>query len=142
MTTETQELKACWCCNAPALLERDGDHHGEWFNLGCSRHWEAVPDRAEACPAGRIWYTADPDELEAAITAWNTRPREAELEAEVERLREALKDCADDLEAEILARANSELPRRIDRDLETVRVARQALSPNNPAGQAMEGDHG
>lgn len=77
-----------------------------------------------------------------AITAWNTRPREAALEAEVERLRVALKDCADDLEAEILARANSELPRRIDRDLETVRVARQALSPNNPAGQAMEGDHG
>ena len=64
------------------------------------------------------------------------------LEEGVERLRVALKDCADDLEAEILARANSELPRRIDRDLETVRVARQALSPNNPAGQAMEGDHG
>lgn len=101
MTTETQELKACWCCNAPALLERDGDHHGEWFNLGCSRHWEAVPDRAEACPAGRIWYTADPDELEAAITAWNTRPREAELEAEVGRLRAWLSALEPHLDAVI-----------------------------------------
>ena len=88
--TETQELKACWCCSAPALLERDGDHHGEWFNLGCSRHWEAVPDRAEACPAGRIWYTADPSEMNAAITAWNTRPREAELEAALEEAKGAL----------------------------------------------------
>ena len=92
--TETQELKACWCCNAPALLERDGDHHGEWFNLGCSRHWGAVPDRAEACPAGRIWYTADPSEMNAAITAWNTRPREAELEAALEEAKGALEEIA------------------------------------------------
>jgi len=34
---------------------------------------------------------ADPDELEAAITAWNTRLREAELEAEVGRLREGVR---------------------------------------------------
>lgn len=45
----------------------------------------------QAIHAGRIWYTADPDELEAAITAWNTRLREAELEAEVGRLREGVR---------------------------------------------------
>ena len=93
--TETQELKACWCCNAPAILERASDHHGEWFNLGCSRHWDAVPDRALACPAGRIWYTADPSEMEAAITAWNTRPREAALEAEVAALGAQVRSAAE-----------------------------------------------
>jgi len=56
--------------------------------------------------------------------------------AEAERLRSALKDCADDLEAEIQARADGELPRRIDRDLEAVRRARELLraAPNSPEG--------
>ena len=53
-----------------------------------------------------------------------------ELEAAIERegrLREALRECADDLEAEIKARASGELPRRIARDLDTVERARAAL---------------
>jgi hypothetical protein len=52
------------------------------------------------------------------------------LEAAIERegrLREALRECADDLEAEIKARALGELPRRIARDLDTVERARAAL---------------
>ncbi len=40
----------------------------------------------------------------------------------------ALEECANDLEAEISARASGELPRRIARDLETVTRARAALS--------------
>jgi len=51
---------------------------------------------------------------------------EAALEREA-RLREALRECADDLEAEIKARASGELPRRIARDLDTVERARAAL---------------
>lgn len=50
--------------------------------------------------------------------------------ADIERLREALRECADDLEAEIKCRASGELPRRIARDLETVARARALLTPN------------
>lgn len=50
------------------------------------------------------------------------------LLAENKRLREALAECADDLEAEITARADGELPRRIARDMETVTRARAALN--------------
>ena len=48
-------------------------------------------------------------------------------------LRAALTECADDLEAEVNARASAgELPRRIERDLEPVRKARALLA--QPAG--------
>jgi len=50
-----------------------------------------------------------------------------ELEGENERLRAALKECADDLEAEVEARRSGELPRRIERDLAPVREARALL---------------
>jgi hypothetical protein len=71
---EVVGLKPCPFCGSDAELERDSDHHGEWFNLGCSRHWGRVPDPDDRCPGGRIWYTEDPEELEGAIAAWNTRP--------------------------------------------------------------------
>lgn len=71
MTTEP-ELRPCPFCGAPAELEHDNDHHGEWFNLGCSRHWDRV-DNDEHCPAGRLWYTAEPSEEAEAIRRWNTR---------------------------------------------------------------------
>jgi hypothetical protein len=51
----------------------------------------------------------------------------SKAEAEVERLRALLKECADDLETEIEARRSGGLPRRIERDLEPVRKARAAL---------------
>ena len=73
-------LMNCPFCGSPAELERDSDHHGEWFNLGCSRHFDAVPDPDKSCPGGRIWYTEELDNEEAAITAWNTRaPSDAAL---------------------------------------------------------------
>lgn len=47
-------------------------------------------------------------------------------------LRSVLTECADDLEAEVNARASArELPRRIERDLEPVRKARALLAQSN-----------
>lgn len=76
-----EPLSACPFCGSPAELERESDHHGGWFNLGCSRHWGRV-GRDAACPGGRIWYTADPSEEAGAIEAWNRRalPQLAERE--------------------------------------------------------------
>ena len=71
------DLRPCPFCGSPAELERASDHHGEWFNLGCSRHWGNVnPD--DACPAGRLWYTEDPEKEAAAIEAWNRRAPHAQ----------------------------------------------------------------
>lgn len=69
------DLKPCPFCGSPAELEHASDHHGEWFNLGCSKHWGNVPVD-DACPAGRMWYTADPSDETKAIAAWNTRAQE------------------------------------------------------------------
>lgn len=50
-----------------------------------------------------------------------------------------MKACADELEAEINARASGELPRRIKRDLATVEEARAAIASVVPlARRAME----
>lgn len=72
MVQINQGLKPCPFCGSPAELEQDSDHHGEWFNLGCSNHWGRVKED-ERCPGGRIWYTEDPDSMPAAIAAWNRR---------------------------------------------------------------------
>lgn len=65
-------LKPCPFCGSEAELERGSDHHGEWFNLGCSRHWGRVePDTA--CIAGRIFYTEFEKTEEEAIALWNAR---------------------------------------------------------------------
>ncbi len=80
MTTDNdalvRELLPCPFCGADAEIEQGSDHHGEWFNLGCSRHWGRVrnPDHQNTCIAGRIFYT-ETDVTEAeAIASWNTRP--------------------------------------------------------------------
>lgn len=67
-----EELKPCPFCGAPAELEEDSDHHGEWFNLGCSNHWGKI-DPDDACCGARLWYTAEPSEKAKAIAAWNRR---------------------------------------------------------------------
>ena len=72
---EAVALKPCPFCAAPAEIEQGSDHHGEWFNLGCSRHWGKVkdPNPSNTCIAGRMFYT-EIDRTEAeAISAWNTR---------------------------------------------------------------------
>ena len=70
MSGET--LKPCPWCNSKAVLWK-ADNHEEWF-IGCGGECSVNP--------GRHF-----DTREDAITAWNTRPREAELEAEMGRLR-------------------------------------------------------
>lgn len=70
---EAVALLPCPFCGSPAELERDSDHHGSWFNLGCSRHWYRVgPEKA--CIAGRIFYTESERSEADAIAIWNTRP--------------------------------------------------------------------
>lgn len=67
------KLLPCPFCGSPADLEFDSDHHGEWFNLGCSNHWEKVKDREKPCVGGRLFYTEPLEEKDAAIAAWNSR---------------------------------------------------------------------
>jgi hypothetical protein len=71
----------------------------------------------------------------------NLRNRTAMVRDAAEDLLAVLKDCADDLEVEIRARAIGELPRRIERDLAIVRRARAVIAmaegeptrrPDNP----------
>ncbi|WP_422028085.1 Lar family restriction alleviation protein [Roseovarius sp.] len=73
----SEQLKPCPFCGDPAELETDNDHHGEWFNLGCQNHWGQL-DPDDACIGGRLFYTEDMSQMEAAITAWNTRTIEGE----------------------------------------------------------------
>jgi hypothetical protein len=73
-------LLPCPFCGAPAEIEHGSDHHGEWFNLGCSRHWGKDPD--SPCVGGRLWYTETEVTEADAIAAWNRRapsPAEAAL---------------------------------------------------------------
>lgn len=72
---QDSELKPCPFCRAPAELEQGSDHHGAWFNLGCSRHWghQRNPDHTNTCIAGRIFYTETEMPLSDAIAVWNTR---------------------------------------------------------------------
>lgn len=82
--TEGGNLEPCPLCGAPALLEHDSDHHGDWFNLGCSNHYEHKPD--DPCPMGRLFYTESCDEESRAIQKWNTRSTSSALR----EMREAL----------------------------------------------------
>jgi hypothetical protein len=57
------------------------------------------------------------------------------LQAENEKLRAALRECADDLEAELKARHGTSFPyllmaQRFERDMEPVRVARRLADRN------------
>lgn len=66
-------LKPCPFCGSPGELEHGNDHHGNWFNLGCSDHWGKRTDGL-GCKAGRLWYTETDTPEADAIAAWNTRP--------------------------------------------------------------------
>jgi hypothetical protein len=50
------------------------------------------------------------------------------LRAENEALASCLRECSDDLESEVEARRGGDVPRRIERDLEPVRKAREILA--------------
>lgn len=65
------ELLPCPFCGSQAEIETDSDHHGEWFNLGCSKHWGKVKE--SPCAAGRMWYTETEVPLAKAVEIWNRR---------------------------------------------------------------------
>lgn len=73
--TPPEPLKPCPFCGSSAELEYGSDHHGEWFNLGCSQHWGRA-DPEQACIAGRLYYTEAEVPLNQAIAAWNRRADE------------------------------------------------------------------
>jgi sarcosine oxidase delta subunit len=64
MDKERITLENCPFCGKSAELEFDNDHHGEWFNLGCSD---------EECIARWLRYTMPLDELDGCVAGWNMR---------------------------------------------------------------------
>lgn len=86
-TTTRISLKPCPFCGSPAELEEDSDHHGKWFNLGCSNHWGKRSDEKH-CIGARIFYTAAPKEKSGAIEKWNTRAQGAATPAPTAALTE------------------------------------------------------
>jgi Restriction alleviation protein Lar len=66
------ELKPCPFCGSAAELKVDGDHHGEFFTLGCG-------GGERRCPGYWAFYTEPREELDASIEVWNRRaPTERE----------------------------------------------------------------
>lgn len=87
----SDELKPCPFCGKPGLIRREGDHHGEWFNLGCVA--DVTSERP--CPGACPWYTSDLEILADAIAAWNRRadaPLPDNVRAAVGRLRPIVDD--------------------------------------------------
>lgn len=60
----SEHLLPCPFCGEPALLEKDSDHHGAWFNLGCS---------GDGCPGRWVFYTCPLGSLGDAVAKWNSR---------------------------------------------------------------------
>lgn len=63
---ELKPLKKCPFCGGEAELVIDCDHHGEFYNLGCTQ---------DSCIAKNVFYTVPSDEMPIvkAIKAWNKR---------------------------------------------------------------------
>lgn len=61
-----------------------------------------------------------------ALALWRSGP--IAIAERIKELEAALREVADDLEAEIKARAGGELPRRVERDLEPVFRARDIIA--------------
>lgn len=125
------ELKPCPFCGGEAELELDNDHHGEWFNLGCINHWGRL-DPDDACLGGRLFYTEDLSQKDAAITAWNTRVIDLDAiraQARAEALREA---------AELVGREAADFPDNVAWCVEDLANAILALidTPADPVREA------
>lgn len=53
-----------WLDGNPLMVKFGGDHHGEFFNLGCQDKY---------CAARWIFYTLDISEKDTAVEQWNRR---------------------------------------------------------------------
>ena len=60
------ELKPCPFCGQEAFLEICEDHHGVFYQLGCTRN---------GCPAYSIYYAMSPEDItvDDAMAQWNSR---------------------------------------------------------------------
>lgn len=66
----SEQLKPCpFCGNATQLVE-DGDHHGEFFSLGCS---------SRDCAGYHAYYTESASHKAECVAAWNRRADDAAL---------------------------------------------------------------
>jgi hypothetical protein len=116
-----RQHKAVWDvirANAEAIAENSGD---EWAEL-CA----VADDLSDDCDPNLARKA-----IVEAVAAINALPGLIESARRVERLEAALKECADELEAEFRNRHSPDLhpssERRFNRDMETVRDARAAL---------------
>jgi hypothetical protein len=80
------ELKPCPFCGRKAILQKDEDHHGGYFSLGCAKD----PLSDDTCPGKSVYYTEPIENLDNAIKLWNTRPIEDALRATIASLRQQL----------------------------------------------------
>lgn len=108
-----------------------------------NENWRIAPRAVDAVRQLREDYDSACDEAErlrervAELDAQNKLlsddldANEAErdrIRAENEALASCLRECSDDLESEVEARRGGDVPRRIERDLEPVRKAREILA--------------
>lgn len=133
-------------CDPPWCGEPDCDRRLTDDVKAAARRWwgkDGAPIDVGPCMAPRPTSRKERGmtEAEAAAEIEALRSQLAETEAARlfldERLSEArglLKECSDDLSAEIHARAPGELPRRIKRDLEIVELARAFLNHHRSDG--------
>lgn len=75
------KLKPCPFCGKFALLQLDSDHHGDFFNLGCSD---------EKCIATWVYYAENTLMLDSCIKKWNTRIPEQRIREIFPKILEAL----------------------------------------------------
>jgi DNA repair ATPase RecN len=132
-TAQDALIKKHHAVNELARLRADYDEACDEADKLRQRIAELERDVQSHCVSAK----QDADSWQLALAELDARGSELDrLRAENEALSECLRECADDLESEINARAGGDLPRRIERDLEPVRKARELLA----ARAAREGE--
>ena len=120
MTTETQELKACWHCNGNAAMVR------------AIRDGRQVFCRCGASSPPEFFGRSDkPSADQRAITAWNTRPREEALEAEVAALGAQVRSASEAAQV-VWSGEHARLEAEVGRLREGVRRALTYMDPMSP----------
>jgi uncharacterized protein (DUF1778 family) len=106
------------------IMERDKGKVVRFIDVAtCTEAADLI--ESQAAEIERLWEVVSFIDPAALTEAADLIEEQA---AEIERLREALQDCADDLESEIEAKRGTVLERTTERDLGSVRKARAALA--------------